>query len=380
MPLLRVAGVRASGPGYPVASETLRIIEEDDVAIVQDCGEALPGSAHLWRLGAPLSVKGIAVWWRLVLGNLRSAISVLLDIRRRSAPVYVPYPSVFFLFLCSFIPKVVRPACIADAYISIWDALCNDRLKHTRHSLVGALIRRIEGRAFRCARLVLVDTVANARLLSEVFEVHPDRVRAIPLAVDATKFLDLRDRCSAGSFVNVLFFGTMIPLHGVEKIVRAAELLADRGDIRFRLVGDGQIADDIAKSIKRSNISWERSWCTQEQLAEEVGKSHICLGVFGGLGKAARVLPFKVYYAMAAGRPVISQASYSLPEDTPPPPFVVPMGDDPESIAAVIAKLSDSIDERRRIGRASAAYFDRWLSRRRVASSWNDVMADTMTN
>lgn len=85
---------------------------------------------------------------------------------------------------------------------------------------------------------------------------------------------------------NVLFWGKMIPLQGVPYIKKAAELLRGDPSIEFRIIGDPPVS--------------------YSELVALIPTADVCLGIFGDTDKAQRVIPNKVYEAIAAGKPVIS--------------------------------------------------------------------------
>ena len=91
----------------------------------------------------------------------------------------------------------------------------------------------------------------------------------------------------------ILFWGKMIPLQGVPYIQKAAELLQGK-QIEIRILGDPPIPYDELPAIIR--------------------KADICLGIFGDTDKAMRVIPNKVYEAIAMGKPVISGDSPAIRE------------------------------------------------------------------
>lgn len=376
--ILRVASVRASGGGYPNAEQTIRLLQANGVASIRHLGSALPPGLHLWRLGQSGPLRQCWLLTRLVLSNARSLVRVLLDHPNRNAAVYVPYPALFFLWLVSLVPRRLRPVCIADAYISIWDSLFNDRGRGGQTTLAG-VVRAIESRALRAASLVLVDTEANREFYIEQFGLPPERVRSVPLAIDAAPFIARRNRTPSGERIRVLFVGTMIPLHGIDKILEAARLLAHRDDIEFRLVGDGQMGDEVQRRIAAGlapNVSWLRDWIPLDAVADEIANAHICLGVFGGGAKAARVLPFKLYYALAGGRAIITQRPLSTPEGVPAPPVVSISDPDPALLARTIARLALDPDERVRLGAQARAYYDQWLSAPMLAARWQQILID----
>lgn len=88
-------------------------------------------------------------------------------------------------------------------------------------------------------------------------------------------------------------------------------------------------------------------------LRRRVAESDVCLGVFGCSDKAARVIPNKVYDALAAGRPTITRDSPAAREllTDGETALLVPPGDG----AALAAALRGLLDrgERERLGTAA---------------------------
>jgi hypothetical protein len=128
----------------------------------------------------------------------------------------------------------------------------------------------------------------------------------------------------------------------------------------------------------QNNLEWHREWCSLEQLAGHVKDATVCLGVFGGAGKASRVLPYKLYYYLAAGKAVLSQRGLSLPENLPPPPIHPVDGSQMTDMAAQLAesilRLVDTPTERRALEIAASGYFDRYLDGRAVLNEWSKIV------
>jgi spore maturation protein CgeB len=92
-----------------------------------------------------------------------------------------------------------------------------------------------------------------------------------------------------------------------------------------------------------------------------VSSAAICLGVFGTSAKAARVVPNKVWQAMAAGRPVISADTPGIREAITDgvSGLLVPPGD-PAALAQALRTLAADPALRARMGEAArAAYLEK---------------------
>jgi len=385
-PTLIVAGLRASGSGYPNAEQTLRQLQEHGVARIRDLGRPLPPQLHLWKLRALSPLRQLWILARLGMGNAGSLLRVLLAVRGGDAPVYVPYPSLFFMWLASWLPAALRPQCIVDAYISIWDSMFRDRSRGG-DSAASRWVRRIEARALGAAALVLVDTEANRQAMIDDFGLRPERVRSLPLATDSAALLAVEEAADRAGPLRIVFVGTLIPLHGVPAILDALRRLredpAQRGRFAFRFVGDGQLGPALEAFIAAQDaaephlpaIGWVREWQPLDAVAREIAAADVCLGVFGGDGKAARVLPFKLYMYLAAGRAVISQSRLSLPQGAPPPPLVAVDSADGAELARALVALADDGGRRRALGRQAREYFRAQLAPERLMSHWRELLA-----
>lgn len=381
---LIVAGLRASGSGYPNADQTLKRLSQDGSVVVRDLGKPLSPDLHLWTLRTLPAHRKLLALIKLGSGNLLSLVRVVGAARGRKTPVYVPYPSLFFMWLASWVPASMRPHCIVDAYISIWDTMFRDRSRTNGNSLASRWVKRIEARALRAAALVLVDTQANRTCLIDDFGLDPDRVRSLPLAIDEDAFLAVppRPKREAGEVVRVVFVGTLIPLHGVAVILAAMRSVLDdpvhRDRFHFRFIGDGQLGgllEDFVAHHDPRHVSWVREWRPLQAIASEIEDADICLGVFGGEGKAARVLPFKLYMYLAAGRAVISQAAMSLPGSAPMPPVVLVESADEAALADALTALAMDADRRQRLAEDGRAYYRNWLSGGRVLDAWRQLLS-----
>lgn len=376
---LYVGGMHLGGAGYPNAGNTLALLRNESSFDVVELGAWLSDDLRLWSVARGGKLQLLFFMMHVLWGNLLSLCKVFRACFREAAPVYVPYPSLFFLYFVSLLPSKLRPFCIADAYISVWDSMFRDRGGAQSDGFIAGLVRRIEARSLRAAAVVLVDTQANKTMFIESFGLSADKVLSLPLAIDDKFFNPIGpvESVKKDSVITVLFVGTLIPLHGISVLLDAVRLLSLDKRFSFRFVGDGQLSGEVEAFVEKYQLPqfvWLRAWCSLEQIACEISNADICLGVFGGAEKAARVLPFKLYMYLAAGRAVITQALLSVPESTPFPPVLTVAPVNAESLADAILKLADDVEFRCKLAQESKVYFREWLSNARVFGAWiNDI-------
>lgn len=373
-----VAGLHLGGAAYPNAQNTLKLLGENPDFDIVECGAWLPPDLRLWSLAKGSKKTLLSFLGRVLFGNLFSLIKVIYRNARQPGLVYVPYPSLFFLWLVSFLPARLRPFCVADAYISVWDSMFRDRAMLQAEGFFSRLVRRIEARSLQAAALVLVDTEANKAVFVELFALDENRVLSLPLAIDQQHFKAIAAPVHHNNSLTVLFVGTLIPLHGISVLLEAIRQLASDPRFTFRLLGDGQLSNEVADFLQNNpalHVHWLRQWCSLEEISQEINRADICLGVFGGEEKAARVLPFKLYMYLAAGRAIISQSLFSVPQGLPPPPVFCVVPADAASLVTALRSLADDEKTRQRLAQQSKTYFNEWLSQARVLAVWTDNIA-----
>jgi len=356
-------------------------LRESGEVTIREYGHWLPDDFRLWQLARAPLLKRAALIARIVLGNLWSGLRSLIGFWQTGQPVYVPYPAVPLLWLLSWLPRKMRPVLIADAFISLWDSLFIDRGGSGSAKNGFRWLWRLEGRALRSADHVLTDTTANAVYFVSCFGLDPARVRAIPLAVIEPEAIPMRQPAIMlrQKRFRVIYIGTLVPLHGIDCLLRGIEPLLKDGRLEFWIVGDGQespVVEAFCAAHPGISLQWIRDWQSPAEVSALIQSAHVCLGVFGGGGKAARVLPFKLYMYLAHGRAVITQAAMSLPAGVPSPPVIGIDWKQPEQISSNLLHLLSNPSQREKLEREAEAYFNSYLSNARVVEAWLELLRD----
>jgi len=104
-----------------------------------------------------------------------------------------------------------------------------------------------------------------------------------------------------------------------------------------------------------------------------IADADVCLGGCGGEGKASRVLPFKVYHALARGKAIVTQSGYGTPGTPPLPCELVPPS--AEALAEAIVALAGDAERRRALGQAARRYYLEHLGDAAVARAWRALLA-----
>ena len=155
---------------------------------------------------------------------------------------------------------------------------------------------------------------------------------------------------------DVLFYGTYIPLHGIDAILRAAARLSARRDLRITLVGEGQTRvamEALARSLGELPVVFLPSE-PAPMLARRIRAADVCLGIFGDTIKAGNVVPNKVVQCTAMGKAIVTRRSTAIERDfIDGRDLVLVPPADPTALADAIEALAADPERRARLDRKS---------------------------
>jgi glycosyltransferase involved in cell wall biosynthesis len=272
-----------------------------------------------------------------------------------------------------------RPRLVLDVFVSLYDTAVGDRAAVKRGSALARLLAWLDRAACHAADALLLDTDAHVEFFERELGVSRTRFTRLWAGADEALFQPRAALpAEGGSKFRVLFVGKFIPLHGVDVVLRAAKLLEDDPEIEVRLVGEGQLHGEmraLADTLRLHNVEFV-GWARYQDLPAELARCHVALGIFSPGGKALRVIPNKVFQALATGRPVITEDSPAVREllvDGEHALLVRP--GDPQALADAVRRLRADPTLRQRLATTGADWFRREASVEALAPTLRAVVA-----
>jgi len=197
---------------------------------------------------------------------------------------------------------------IFDALMSPYAALRYENKSGFLGRLLAPFIRWLESSALARSDLILTDTQLHIDYFVQEFGLPAEKIMAVPVGAEENLTNELVDEKQSDVFT-VLFYGSFLPLHGVETIIRAASLLKTL-PIRFDFIGGNKMQIKQLHALCRQ---WgvrqytHRIWVPFDQLVStEIPKADLCLGgPFGDTPQARRVITTKTSQCLALAKPVV---------------------------------------------------------------------------
>lgn len=228
--------------------------------------------------------------------------------------------------------------------------------------------RRAEIVAHGVDRFLAITERAREHLL--VAGVPAERIEVIPMGVDLARYTPQAAARRADGPLQVLTVCRLVPEKGVEDLVVAARLLADRGiDVTVTFAGSGPEGPRLAEMAAKLGVA-DRIVFRGSVPHEEIPALYAGADVFV-LASAPRAgwqeqFGFAVVEAMASGLPVLAGDSGSLDEVVgDPAQLVTPQY--PDRLADALERLAADPERRAELGTANRASAERRYDRDRIA-------------
>lgn len=317
--------------------------------------EVLVCNVPLWDSTEEKIEKASGAWfsWRF----LKKLVRVYTQLVRRelALPEYdvmlVGYPGQFDLYLARLLSWRRRIPLAFNVLMSLY-LIVLERQLDKQSPFTSRLIYWAEKGACLLSDLIILDTSAYVDFFCETYGLSADEFRLVPLGADDRVYYPIPTRTSSNGEFKVVYYGTYVPLHGVEHIVAAAGLLRDHPDIHFDMIGSGQLktkAETMAEELELVNITFI-DWVEKQALLDHVADAEICLGVFGTTPQSLCTVQNKIWEGLAMAKPVVTGDAPMVREVMiPGQHLLVCERADPEALAEAILKLYDNPELRQHL-------------------------------
>ena len=220
--------------------------------------------------------------------------------------------------------------------------------------------------------------------------VSVNKVTVIPNASDLDLFrpeidgsaqrqrLGLKDRFAA------IYFGAMGLANGLEYVIEAARILADRGNnnIVVMLLGSGGKRADLKKltsEYELKNVIFSDPAYDKERLAQIVAGCDVCLTIYRAT-KEHTWSPNKMFDALAAGKPVLINVPGWLGETIEKNNCGRCLdAHRPEMLADSLQELAANPELCRQMGKNARELAEREFDRRKLANLFENVLIEAVS-
>ena len=340
--------------GYPRNAQVISCLRKAGVEVIERHAPVWEGREHKFAAGAGTALR-----------LARAELALLRRTRADFDALVVGYPGHLDLPAAKRVARG-RPL-VFNPLVSLADTLVEDRGRFASGSRAAGVLRAVDRAAFRAADLVVADTQAQATFFRQL---GARRVGVCFVGAEERLFAPGREQPPEFS---CLFVGKLIPLHGLETILEAARLAPE---LTFRVVGNGQL-DDMLRDPP-ANVA-HRAWVNYELLPNELKRAGCALGIFGTSEKAERVIPNKVFQALACGVPVVTAdtpAARELLGDGKSALLVPPA--DPDALVVALRRLAGDPELASRIGAAGLTAYREHASEAILGRRWRALIEELL--
>lgn len=314
-------------------------------------------------------------------------------IKNKYDVMFVGFPGHPIMPLAWLLAWLNNKKIIFDAFVSLYDKEVYNYQNCKKGSLKAGKYWLMDWVSIRMADLILLDTMEQVDYFVDCYGYNPEKIKRIFLGSDILDFFkpDLETTVSTqgrkleikkpeGKFL-VNFNGYFIPFQGVSHIIKAAKLLQDDKDIIFNIIGRGNQYKMITEMVVRENIRnvdllGEVDFTA---VAKYIAISDVTLGVFGGIGIPIRVIPNKVYEAMAMGKPFISANAAVMKEIfTDRENCLLCRENDGEDLAMKILELKNNPELREKIARNGKQIFEEKLTSSIIGKEVREIIENVL--
>lgn len=261
------------------------------------------------------------------------------------------------------VAKIFKRTIIVDYYISLYDTEVNDRKTISAGSISAKKLLLKDKLLLKLASKVIFLNKSESTYYQNIakYTVKNDKIVIIPLVIDYKneKFAlpTSQARKDIRSEFNVCWWGTYIPLHGLENIIESFAYLKNK-NINLYIFGNSDLSSkpytDLIEKLGVKDIIKVNndSSFSNGKLAPFLNENcDLALGNFGKSDKAKTVLVNKLVDALALGLPCLTIATHATKELLNEGQGIIYTSNSPSDIANKIEQLSKNQPYLEKVGK-----------------------------
>ncbi len=226
---------------------------------------------------------------------------------KKSDAIYVGYPGHVDVFPAFVLANLLNKKLVFNPLLIIYIGFAEEQGILNKKSLMGMVIKQAESLVYKMCDLVFADTPFQEKFLRNDFGVASDKLKVLPIGAD-DRFYSYTPYTNKSKKINCCYYGLYSPVHGVEYIIEAANILKNNENITFSMIGNGNTFEknyQKAKKMGLTNITFYHDTPESEH-PKIMAKSDLFFGFLASTPTVDRVIPNKVYQGMAQGKLVVT--------------------------------------------------------------------------
>lgn len=262
--------------------------------------------------------------------------------------IYLLPMNAIFIKSTIFAAKLFRKKIVVEMYISLYDTEVRDRKRASDGSKLARSYIEKDILALKKSDYLIHSSNQELTYWEKILNTDIDRKKVYIAPLCNVSFLLPKRSWMQDGTLNICWWGTFIPLHGLDNILLATKILQER-KLRFTCnlfgVDNKAFSDYVAKiqSYHLESLVFLRKDLnfTNGSLPNYLAnRCDLALGIFGNTDKAYHAIPNKLIEALSLGLPTLTMHSPALREFFNPETELWTCEPSPEAIAESILAIA----------------------------------------
>jgi len=283
--------------------------------------------------------------------------------------IYLLPMNVRFIKSATWAAKIFNKKLVVEMYISLYDTFVIDRKLIKKGSKKAKLVLKKDTLALTKSDYIIHTAGHELTYWKKNIGINIEQNKVFIAPICNISTLVLKRSFRQDGVLKICWWGTFIPLHGLDNILQAMKILKEKGlDFTCNLFGvNNTLFPTYAEKIQLDELDnyvllrRDLSFSDGSLPKYLVDNCDLALGIFGNTDKAHNVVPNKLIEALSMGIPTLTMNSPALKEFFNPETDFWVCESSPESIAKSILTIA-----------ANAAYPVDWeQTRQKVLNTFN---------